>query len=58
MSYNIYSNENNIGLYIWAITWDFQQCGMYVQPAKTQISLRIHAVWSEPLLVAWIFYEW
>ena len=29
----------------------------YVWPAKTQISLRIHAVWSEPLLVAWIFYE-
>ena len=29
----------------------------YVRPAKTQISLRIHAVWSEPLLVAWIFYD-
>ena len=29
----------------------------YVQPAKTQISLRIRAVWSEPLLVAWIFYD-
>ena len=29
----------------------------YVRPAKTQISLRIHAVWSEPFLVAWIFYE-
>ena len=29
----------------------------YVRPAKTQISLRIHAVWSEPLLVAWIFSE-
>ena len=29
----------------------------YVQPAKPQISLRIRAVWSEPLLVAWIFYE-
>ena len=28
----------------------------YVRPAKTQISLRIHTVWSEPLLVAWIFY--
>ena len=28
----------------------------YVRPAKTQISLRIHAVWSEPLLVAWILY--
>ena len=29
----------------------------YVQPAKPQISLPIRAVWSEPLLVAWIFYE-
>ena len=29
----------------------------YVLPAKPQISLRISAVWSEPLLVAWIFYE-
>ena len=29
----------------------------YVRPAKPQISLRIHAVWSEPLLVAWIFNE-
>ena len=29
----------------------------YVWPAKPQISLRIGAVWSEPLLVAWIFYE-
>ena len=25
----------------------------YVQPAKAQISLRICAVWSEPLLVAY-----
>ena len=29
----------------------------YVQTAKPQISLRIRVVWSEPLLVAWIFYE-
>ena len=29
----------------------------YVRPAQPQISLRIHAVWSEPLLVPWIFYE-
>ena len=29
----------------------------YVQPAKTQTSLRIPAIWSEALLVAWIFYE-
>ena len=29
----------------------------YVRPAKPQFSLRIHAVWSEPLLVAWVFYD-
>ena len=29
----------------------------FVRPAKPQISLRIRAVWSEPLLVAWIFYD-
>ena len=29
----------------------------YVRTAKAQTSLRIRAVWSEPLLVAWIFYE-
>ena len=29
----------------------------YVRPAKPQISLCIRPVWSEPLLVAWIFYD-
>ena len=29
----------------------------YVRQAKSQISLRIRAAWSEPLFVAWIFYE-
>ena len=29
----------------------------YVQPAKLQISLRICTVWSEPLLVTWVFYD-
>ena len=29
----------------------------YVRPAKAQISLGIHTVWSEPLLTPWIFYE-
>ena len=29
----------------------------YVRPTKPQISLRIRAVWSEPLLVAWVFYD-
>ena len=58
---------------MWASAWDFQQCGMcykqshrsacayaqsdYVLQAKPQISLRICAVWSEPLLVAWVFYD-
>ena len=30
----------------------------YVHPAKAQISLHKWAVWSEPLPVAWIFYDW
>ena len=29
----------------------------YVGPAKPQSSLCIRAVWSEPLLVAWVFYD-
>ena len=29
----------------------------YIRPAKPQISLRICAVWSDPLLVARIFYD-
>ena len=29
----------------------------YVRPAKPQISLRICAAWSEPLLIAWLFSE-
>ena len=29
----------------------------YLRQAKPQISLRICAVWPEPLLVAWIFYD-
>ena len=28
-----------------------------VRPAKAQISLRVRTVWSEPLLVAWVFYD-
>ena len=30
----------------------------YVRPAKHQISLRIRAVWSEPLLVSWVATDW
>ena len=29
----------------------------FVRPSKTQTSLRIGAVWSEALLVSWIFYD-
>ena len=29
----------------------------YVRPAKPQISLHMRAVWSEPLLITWIFYD-
>ena len=29
----------------------------YVRPAKAQTSLLIRTVWSEPLLVAWVFYD-
>ena len=30
----------------------------YVRPAKPQIRLHICAVWSESLLVTWVFYDW
>ena len=40
---------------IWATTLPTM---WYVRPAKAQTSLRIRAVWSEPLLVSWIFYEY
>ena len=30
----------------------------YVRLAKPQISLRIRAAWSEPLLIAWAFYDY
>ena len=30
---------------------------MHLRPAKAQTSQHIRAVWSEPLLVAWIFYD-
>ena len=50
---------------IWAVTCDFQQCGIlrfptmwYMRPAKPQISLHIRAVRSEPFLVALIFYDY
>ena len=43
--------------YKWASAWDFPTM-WYVRPAKPHISLHIHAVWSEPLLVAWVFYDY
>ena len=30
----------------------------YVRPTMVHTSLRKSAVWSDPLLVAWIFYEY
>ena len=37
------------------LSWDMRFPTMwYVRPSKPQISLRICAVWSEPLLVAWL----
>ena len=48
----IKSDKNNISRHMrFPTMW-------YVRPAKAQTSLRIRAVWSEPLLVAWIFYEY
>ena len=38
------------------MTWD--PTIWYVRPAKAQTSLRIRADWSEPLLVARIFYDY
>ena len=31
---------------------------VYVRPAKRLTSLHIRAVWSEPLLVAWVLYDY
>ena len=57
------------GLWLWYFLiiltyyfWHLSQCMRfltmwYVRPAKPQINLRIHAVWSEPLLVAWVLYD-
>ena len=52
-----YANADVSSGAIWAAAYDFQRCGHDVQPEKPQTSLRIRAVWSEPLLDAWIFYE-
>ena len=39
--------------YKWAMTWDFQQCGM----CDLQRLRPACAFWSEPLLVPWTFYD-
>ena len=36
--------------------WHEISNNVFVRPPKPQISLRIRAVWSEPLLILWIFY--
>ena len=58
---------NKINLFDQASCWSLTEYEMsrdmrfptmwYLRPAKPKISLRICAVWSEALLVAWIFYE-
>ena len=40
---------------IWSSTWDFQQCVMCDQQILS--SACAYAVWSELMLVAWIFFE-
>ena len=52
----------NCHLYNGASTWYLSRdvrfpTMWYLRPAKPQISLRIRAVWSEPSLDAWMFYE-
>ena len=51
-----------IGLHSFWVHFDMS-CNMrfptiwFMKPAKPQISLRICAVWSQPLVVTWIFYK-
>ena len=40
-----------LSIKIWAVTWNFQQCGMCDQQRLRP------AVWSDPFLVAWIFFD-
>ena len=44
----------------WASAWDFQQCGMCNQQSfrsACAYAQSVCAVWSEPLLGAWVFYD-
>ena len=43
--------------YLQHMFWLRFPASWYVQPAKSQISMRILAVWSKPLLIAWIIYD-
>ena len=51
--YNIFSNYTDFIFEPWHEISNNVVCA----PAQAQTSLRICAVWSEPLLVSWIFYE-
>ena len=53
MHRNMYTNNKGMVYFdcIWATAWQNQQND--VRPAKTQISLGIHPVWSESSLAAW-----
>ena len=52
MNRSSHAPKHRLVHYDWAATWDFQQCGMC-----NQQRLRPACDRSEPLLVAWIFYE-
>ena len=57
MIYKLYHVLTKIQPWTQSVSHDMSFPTMwYVWPAKPQISLPIWAVWSEPLLVAWIFY--
>ena len=51
--FNKWASAQNLGD-IWASAWDFQQYGMCDQQSLRSAC----AVWSEPLLVAWVFYDY
>ena len=57
-----YTVFNSVYILFHTVLKDLSQCMRfptmwYVRPAKPQISLRIRAVWPEPLLVVWVFYD-
>ena len=57
---NLISRRRRVVSLYWKKTWarDMRFPTMwYVRQATAQTSLRIRAVWSEPLLVVWIFFD-